>query len=93
MGANFTNLTRGKRNKDLLTAELIKQPLATKTELAKAVGVNRSVVTKHWEEMKARATKDDRVVSLTDDDWEIQKLIQNFMKLFLKKLKKVLIWK
>jgi len=66
-----------KRNVDKVAAELAKNPLATERELAKETGVSKSAVNRAKKEVGRSGVKDDRIVHLTDKDFELMQLIQS----------------
>lgn len=65
-----------KRNIDKVTASLLKNPLQTEREVAKDVWIGNWTVHRAKEEMEQTGAKDDRVVNLTDWDFDLMKEIQ-----------------
>lgn len=62
---------------EAIAAELIKDPLATQKELAKRAGVSERTVERRIEQVAEVVGKDERIVSLTDADYEIVQLTQS----------------
>ncbi len=63
--------TDKKKNVDKVTAELVKDPLATEREIADRIGVGHATVNRAKEEVRQGETKDGRIIALTDSDYEI----------------------
>lgn len=66
-----------KKNTAKVAKEIINNPLKTEREIASAIGVNHSTVNRIKEELQQTAPKDDRIVWLTEKDFEVQLLVQN----------------
>ncbi len=64
------------RNIDKIAAELIKDPMQTQEEIAAKTGVSHATVSRALGEVSKLVQKDDRIVALTDDDFEIVRLTQ-----------------
>ena len=71
-----------KRNIDSIATALIKNPLATNKAVAKAAGVSLRTVERRSHMVAAldSVKKDDRIISLTDDDFKILRLAQGHLK-------------
>ena len=66
-----------KKNIDKVTASLIKNPLQSQREVAKDVWIGLWTVNRAKEEMEQNGTtKDDRIINLTDKDFELMQKIQ-----------------
>lgn len=65
-----------RRNVDKVAAALVRNPLGSVRELAKDAGIHFTRVGEHKEEVLQRATKDPRILSVTDTDMEILTLAQ-----------------
>ena len=63
-----------KRNIDKVAAELAKNPFATEREIAKKTGIAHSTVNATKKHLPEKSTKDDRIVALTDQDFNIMLL-------------------
>ena len=68
--------TDKKRNVDKVTAALAKNPLATEREIAAITNIGKSTVNRAKAEVGQAGAKDNRIVSLTDKDFELMQLIQ-----------------
>jgi len=66
----------GKSNQDKVAAVRVLNPLASQREVARISGVPKSSVDRIDKQIGHLGAKDPRIISLTDDDFEIQKLIQ-----------------
>ena len=79
----MTNRADKQRNIDKVTAELVKHPLATEREIAKMSQISNSTAHVIKKEIKQNQAKDDRILSLTDKDFD---LTQNAVQEQLKRL-------
>ncbi len=68
-----------KRNIDKIAAAILANPLATVREIADITGISKSTVAEHIksDEVGQTAVKDDRIISLTDKDYDILQKIQD----------------
>jgi len=69
-----------KKNKDKVAASLIKNPLQTEKEISEDTGLGMGTVHRAKKEVEKTGKKDDRIISLTDADFEILKLTQKHTK-------------
>jgi len=69
-----------KRNVDKVTASRVNNPLATQQEVAKETGLSQSSVDRADKEVGKNGLKDDRIISLTDDDFLIVRKTQELTK-------------
>lgn len=67
---------RSKRAKDKVISAYVKDPLATVREIAKVTGVGKSAVAVHKKAADVGGLKDDRIVSLTDADYDLVRQAQ-----------------
>lgn len=69
-------------NIDKIAAYIVANPLSTVREIAEATGISKSTVAEHIksDEVGQKGIKDDRIVSLTDGDYEIMEAIQKIKK-------------
>lgn len=65
-----------RKNQDKVTASMIKNPLQSQREVAKDTWLGLGTVNRGVDNMEQSGTKDDRVISLTDKDFELMQLIQ-----------------
>jgi len=65
-----------KKNLDKTTASLVKNPLQSEREIAKDIWVSRSTAHIMKKEIEQSQAKDDRIVNLTDKDFELMQKIQ-----------------
>jgi len=67
-----------KRNIDKIAAAILANPLATVREIAEMTGISKSTVSEHIksDEVGLAGKKDERIISLTDKDYEIMEQIQ-----------------
>lgn len=67
-----------KRNIDKIAAAILANPLATVREIAEMTGISKSTVAEHIksDEVGLAGAKDDRIISLTDKDYNILEKIQ-----------------
>ena len=65
-----------KKNIDKVTASLTKNPLQSEQEIAKDTWVSQSAVNRAKKEVGKNGFKDDRVINLTDKDFELMQIIQ-----------------
>jgi hypothetical protein len=67
-----------KKNQAKVAKEMLKNPVASQREIAKAAGVAVSTVNVHKEEIEQNQTlaKDPRIKAISDDDLTIVKLVQ-----------------
>ena len=68
--------TDAKKNIDKIAWSLAKNPLQTVREVEKDTGVSKSTVAKHIDKVDKLGQKDDRIISLTDKDYELMKMYQ-----------------
>lgn len=68
--------TDKKRNLAKVAKIVLKDPLLTEREIAKKTNIWKSTVNRMKQELGQDGAKDDRIVGLTDEDFEIQKIIQ-----------------
>lgn len=64
------------KNKAKIVKAVLNNPLDTQEKIAKTAWVNKSTVSRQLNEMQQTATKDDRIIWLTDKDFEIMLKIQ-----------------
>lgn len=65
-----------KKNKDLVAASLAKNPLQSQREVAKDTWLWLWTTNRAIDKVEQSGTKDDRIISLTDKDFELMQLIQ-----------------
>lgn len=65
-----------KANIDKITAWLVKDPLASERKLAKMAWVSPSTAHISKKEIEQSQAKDERIISLTDKDFELMQIIQ-----------------
>lgn len=65
-----------RKNIDKIAKAYIKNPLATDAKIAEEAGVSQRTVERRKDEVAEVVGKDEKVVSMTDKDWEIQEAIQ-----------------
>lgn len=56
--------------------ELLENPLQTEREVANSLWINHTTVNRAKQELQQIAPKDDRIVWLTDKDFDLMKIIQ-----------------
>jgi len=68
-----------KRNIDKIAAAILANPLATVREIAEMTGISKSTVSEHIksDEVGLAGKKDERIISLTDKDYDILTKIQD----------------
>lgn len=73
-------------NIDKIAAYIVANPLSTVREIAIATGIWKSTVAEHIksDDVGQKGIKDDRIVSLTDEDYDIMLTIQGIKKWRLK---------
>lgn len=72
-----------KKNQDKVIAERVMNPLDTTREIADRIGVDHSTVARIDKKMPQNATKDSRIISLTDTDLDIVTRSQEIIKMKL----------
>lgn len=72
----MSNRADKKKNVDKVAAAIAVNPLATQRDLAAATGLGLASVNRNKKEAEQNGTKDDRIIHLTDGDFELQKKIQ-----------------
>jgi len=65
-----------KKNVDKVTASLVKDPLQSEEQIAKDTWISQSAVNRAKKEVGKNGLKDDRIVSLTDKDFNLMQLYQ-----------------
>jgi len=66
-----------KANLDKVAAELVKTPLASQREIAKSAGIGNATAHRAMTELEQTgAVKDQRIINLTDDDFEVVRQTQ-----------------
>ena len=63
-----------RKNKAKITKSVIKNPLQSQREIASSLWIWKTTVQEHLQDIKT--TKDDRIVGLTDKDFELMQKIQ-----------------
>lgn len=63
------------KNVAMVAKAIITDPLRTEREIADELWVNHTTVNRAKQELQHTAPKDDRIVGLTDKDFEIQTLV------------------
>lgn len=66
----------GTANQDKVAAARAKNPLGTQREISKMTGVSQSSVDRIDKQLGQVGSKDPKIISLTDDDFEILQLTQ-----------------
>lgn len=69
-----------KRNEARVTRALLRAPTATQAELAAMAWLSPSTVNKHIQKAEKKQMKDDRIIGLCDDDFEIVRIAQGIIK-------------
>lgn len=64
-----------KKNSEKIISEVLMNPLQSQREIAKNAWVWKTTVQEHLKELP-NTTKDDRIISLTDKDFELMQIIQ-----------------
>jgi len=64
------------KNRGKIIKEVLSNPLASQREIADNVWIWKTTVQEHLKELP-NATKDDRIISLTDRDFDMMALIQS----------------
>lgn len=64
-----------KKNQEKITKEVLSNPLQSQREIASNAGVWKTTVQEHLKNLP-NTTKDDRILTLTDKDFELMQLIQ-----------------
>ena len=65
-----------KKNKDKVSASLAKNPLQSQREVAKDTWISLWATNRTIDKVVQSGTKDDRIINLTDKDFELMQLIQ-----------------
>lgn len=66
-----------KKNVDKVAASLAKNPLQTQKEIADKTGLGEGTVNRAMDKVEEYGVKDHRIISMTDKDFELQKMIQD----------------
>ena len=66
-----------KKNIDKVTASLVKDPLQTEREIANNLWISRSTAHIMKKEIEQSQAKDERIISLTDEDFALMQDIQS----------------
>lgn len=86
---NTSTRTDKKRNLAKVAKVIIENPLLTEREIAKKAKVANWTAHRAKKEIEQNGAKDDRIVGLTDEDFEIQKIIQAEKRRRLEKPEKI----
>ena len=65
-----------KKNIDKVVASLVKDPLQTEQQIARDTWISQSAVNRAKKEVGKNGLKDDRIMNLTDKDFDLMKSIQ-----------------